>query len=103
VGYPLNQIYRDGELPLDELFTNPDWTVEDEAGLVRNIKGPREFRHTLSTLLNGLITRGFVLLRLGEATEGDPAAEPGTWEHYLAVITPYLDLWAAYRPDVFDR
>lgn len=101
VGYPLNQIYRDGELPLAEIFANPDWTIEDEQGVVRQVKGPREFRHTLSTLLNGLISRGFVLLRFDEAAEGNPDAEPGSWDHYLAVITPYLELWAVLQPDVF--
>jgi SAM-dependent methyltransferase len=98
VGYPLSLPYRDGELPLAELFANPDWTIEDENGVIHQVKGPREFRHTLSTLLNGLIMRGFVLLRFDEAAEGDPAAEPGSWNHYLAVIAPYLDLWLRYQP-----
>jgi SAM-dependent methyltransferase len=103
VGYPLNQPYRDGELPLADVFTNPDWAIEDESGDIRLVKGPREFRHTLSTLLNGLISRGFVLLHFGDTPEGDPEAEPGSWAHYLAVTAQYLDLWAVLRPEVLGH
>lgn len=99
IGYPLNQPYIDGaEIMLEQVFNNPDWEVTDPQGVVRQIKGPREFRHTLSTLLNGLIQRGFVLLHFTEETTPEPTPTLGSWEHYKLVVAPYLSLWAAYRP-----
>jgi SAM-dependent methyltransferase len=101
VGYPLGELYVDGEeIDQERIFTNAAWDVEDENGVIRRIKGPREFRHALSTLLNGLARRGFILLHFVEDHAGDPGATPGTWEHYLGVVVPFLTLWAVYRPDI---
>jgi SAM-dependent methyltransferase len=95
--YPLNRPYVDGgELE----FEDPYWEVWDDDGSSVRVKGPKEFRHTLSTLVNGLIECGFVLLGLWEEESGDPQAEPGTWEHFTAIAPPYLAFWARYRPDV---
>lgn len=97
-GYPLGLPYIDGaEIKLDEVFLNPDWEIEDSQGNVQRIKGPHEFRHSLSRLLNGLIERGFVLRHFGEDSSDDPNPEPGTWQHYLLVAVPYLTLWAQLR------
>jgi SAM-dependent methyltransferase len=97
-GYVLKQPYTDGEVAVDD----PDWTFADEAGVHRRVEGPREFRHTLSTLLNGLVGQGFVLLGAWEGPPvGDINAEPGSWEHFVAIAPPWLTFWAAYRPDVF--
>jgi 2-polyprenyl-3-methyl-5-hydroxy-6-metoxy-1,4-benzoquinol methylase len=98
VGYPLRLPYVDGaEIVQEEAFLNPDWEFEDATGVVQRIKGPREFRHTLSTLLNGLIDRGFRLLHLEEQTGDQPDPIPGSWPHYLLVTAPYLSLWAVYK------
>lgn len=105
-GYQLHLIYQDGEIIPEELFTNPDWDVEDEQGAVRTIKGPREFRHTLSTIFNGLAGRGFCLLGFWEDTGTStgfwekPAEppRPGSWEHYMQVVAPYLNMWFRYQP-----
>ena len=67
---------------------DPYWDVDDGAGVKRRIKGPREFRHTLSTLVNGLIERGFILLGAWEDADGDPNAEPGSWAHFKAIAAP---------------
>jgi SAM-dependent methyltransferase len=97
-GYVLKQPYVDGELAIDD----PDWTFADEAGVHHRVQGPREFRHTLSTLLNGLVEQGFVLLGAWEGPPvGDVNAEPGSWEHFVAIAPPWLTFWTAYRPDVF--
>jgi hypothetical protein len=66
------------------------------------VKGPKEYRHTFSTLLNGLIWQGFVLLGIWEVLNGDLEAEPGSWTHFQAFAPPYLKLWARYRPEVFE-
>lgn len=98
-GYPLGLPYVDGaEIKAEEVFLNPDWEFEDGQGNVRRIKGPHEFRHALSRILNGLIERGFVLRHFAEETGQETDPEPGSWQHYLAVVAPYLSLWAQLRP-----
>ena len=61
---------------------------------------PREYRHTLSTLVSGLIERGFVIRHLSDSTDfsPDPNATPGTWEHFTAIAPPWLTFWALYQP-----
>lgn len=94
-GYPLHLPYVDGG---EVVYEDPEWDVWDEGGQVVRVKGPLEFRHGLGTLVNGLLELGFVLLGLWEALEGDPNAQPGTWDHLQAIAPPYLRLWAEYRP-----
>lgn len=60
-------------------------------------------RYARSPLLNGLTTRGFVLLHFGEETSDEPNPGPGTWQHYLAVTVLYLHLWATYQPTFMTR
>jgi SAM-dependent methyltransferase len=100
--YPLKYPYIDGA---ETTSLNPKWAfwdVETEDGEWIRVEGPREFRHTLGTLLNGLIRRGFVLLGFWEESSGDPLAEPGSWDHYKSFAPPFLRLWAQYRPEVFE-
>ena len=82
-------------------IADPYWEIGYDDGTSTRVKGPREFRHTLSTLVNGLVGRGFVLLGVWEETGDDSHAEPGTWEHLKSIAPPYLTFWACYRPDVF--
>ena len=63
-------------------------------------RGPREFRHTLTAILNGLIRRGFFLLDVHEEPHGDADAEPGSWEHFCSIAPPWLIVWAALRPEI---
>ena len=94
-GYPLRLPYVDGaELWEDD----PYWDVDDGDGASQRIEGPREFRHTLSTVVNGLAELGFVILGMREETGDEEGAEPGTWEHFKAIAPPWLTFWAAYRP-----
>jgi ubiquinone/menaquinone biosynthesis C-methylase UbiE len=96
-GYPLSQPYRDGE----------SMTNQDEAWVYRNadpnrspIPGPREYRHTLATLVNGLVERGFAIRRLsdGPSIWPDLNAEPGTWDHFVAIAPPWLTFLCLYEP-----
>jgi SAM-dependent methyltransferase len=95
-GYPLRYPYLEGGA-----ITSQDepWVFRGERQ-VEPIAGPREYRHALSTLVNGLIAAGFTLARLEEEYLGtpDPHAEPGTTEHFTSVAPPWLRFWAAYRP-----
>lgn len=97
-GYRLWDSYGDGELSI----ADPHWEFTDPDGVERRVRGPREFRHTLTTLVNGMIGLGFALVGVGEygAGEGesDAGAEPRTWEHFKSVAPPYLNFWAVYEP-----
>ena len=90
-GYTLKQPYAQGA---KIIYQDPDWVYERDA-TDKPIPGPQEFRQTLSTLLNGLIQEQFRLLRLEEigAVEANIQAEPGTWDHFTAIIPPWLAFW----------
>jgi SAM-dependent methyltransferase len=89
--YPLKLPYDDGA---EVVWPDPHWDFEDAAGQRQRVEGPREFRHSLSTLVNALLQRRFTLLGLWERPAGDPAAEPGTWAHFERFAPPWLALWA---------
>ena len=63
------------------------------------IRGPREFRHTLATLVNGLIGRGFAIQGMWEGDAGRLDATPGTWGHFQAYAPPWLTIWARLAGD----
>jgi ubiquinone/menaquinone biosynthesis C-methylase UbiE len=94
-GYPLSRHYRDGETVS---YVNEAWVFRGDVP-AEPIAGPREYKHTLSTLLNGLLAAGFALQHLAEEPLGvqDIKAAPGTFEHLIAVAPPWLDFWARKR------
>jgi SAM-dependent methyltransferase len=89
-GYLLKRPYVDGEWTWDDMH----WDIEQTDGTTQRVPGPREFNHTLSTVVNGLIQRGFILKGLWEEELGDPRAAPGTWEHLKSLAPHSLRLWA---------
>ncbi len=95
-GYPLKRPYLDG---MELEFDKPYWEVWTDDGTCLQIEGPREFRHTLSSVVNGLISRSFSLLGIWEETSAEPEATPGTWEHCKLIAPPWLTFWAIYLPD----
>ena len=96
--YPLRNRYVEGEVIYS---TGDEWTFTAPDGSAQRIQGPREFRHSMETLVNGLIELGFVLLRIREGANFDREAnlEPGSWEHLKSVAPPYLGFWWVYRPE----
>jgi ubiquinone/menaquinone biosynthesis C-methylase UbiE len=97
-GYTLRHPYIAGA---ETTYTDESWVYERDKRAGEPIPGPREYRHTLSTLLNGLIEHGFVLLHVSDTKDlhPDPNAEPGTWPHLTAIAPPWLAFWSIYRPD----
>lgn len=92
-GYTLRGIYRDGDA---RTYSDEEWVYHRDTDTV---PPPREYRHTLGTILNGLIAAGFALAHVSE-TESlypDPDAEPGTWAHFTSVVPPWLVFWATKR------
>lgn len=95
-GYPVKQPYISGGQLLSSSAT---WEFEDEQGNPQQIEGPHEFLHTYNTMINSLAQTGFVILGLWEGPAGDPQATPGTWDHLVTIIPPFVGLAAIYRPD----
>jgi len=93
-GYPLSDPYVDGA---QVVAGDPHWDFEDADGTPRRVRGPWEFRHTLGTIVNGLIERGFVIRGIWEHLHGDPDEKPGTWRHFEAIAPPWLTFWATYE------
>ena len=76
------------------VFNQQRWDVTQEDGSTRQLPAPREFNHKLSTVVNTLAGDRFVIVRLDELEAGDLDAEPGSWDHYLAITVPNLAIWA---------
>ena len=95
--YPLHHPYVDGA---QVERANPCWEVWDETGNCQLMKAPRQFRHTLGRVINGLAEQGFIILSLTEDLAEKPDAEAGTWEHFKLIAPPIFSLWCTYRPDV---
>lgn len=87
--------YADGEI----LTSDSHWKVVDEQGVARQIVGPREFRHTLGTLINGLIAAHLQIRGLWEDTNGDAAAQPGSWQHFKTIGAPWITILAQKESD----
>jgi len=86
-GYPLWQPYQDGYLIQTQ---DPHWNFHNQQGKAVKITSPQEYRHTLSTVLNGLIRRNFEMIYFHEEAGTSYDARPGSWEHYQSVAPPWL-------------
>jgi hypothetical protein len=71
--------------------------VKGYDGVNQKIVGPREFRHTLSTLVNGLIENGFTINGLWEDTSDQTDPEPGSWEHFKSIAAPWITFLSTYE------
>ena len=94
-GYPLWRPYADGA---EIHYPDEPW-VFGGAPPVGSINQPREYKHTLGTLINGLIEQGFALQQVieGYLCQPDIAAAPGTMAHVMAIAPPILRFWAIRR------
>ena len=101
-GYALRQPYLDGA-PIqaeDEAWVYRQGDDAGGASRPPSIPAPREYRHTLSTVVNGLAAHGFTIRRLEDmvSTCPDPDAAPGTWDHFVSIAPPWLIVWCSYQP-----
>ena len=99
-GYTIRHRYEDGAMVA---YEDEDWVFGGEDA-PSGVQGPREYRHTLSSLVNGLVECGFLLLRTKEygTDEFDRSADPGTWRHLVSVVPPWIMFWAVSRPEVLS-
>jgi SAM-dependent methyltransferase len=97
-GYPISQQYVDGAHMVSE---DAAWVYRPhDDDTTPAIPPPREYRHTLSTVVNGLTDHGFTIRRLSDQSSifPDLTAEPGTWDHFVAVAPPWLVILCDYQP-----
>ena len=94
-GYTLAHPYAPGALVSGE---DEEWVYEGEPG--RPAAPPREYRHGFGALVGGLAGEGFRILRASEdeSLHPDPSAAPGTWDHFVTVVRPWLTFLARYEP-----
>jgi SAM-dependent methyltransferase len=97
-GYALKRQYVHGA---EITYEDQEW-VYDRSKSVTPIQAPREFRHTLSALVSGLVEQGFMIQHISDYSSFNPDAnaEPGTWVHFVSIAPPWLSFWASYRPDI---
>ena len=72
------------------------WEFDRPDGKAARVLGPREFKHTYSTMINGLVSRGFVILGFFEEVGEDPDAEGGSWQHFTRVMPPWVTFVTRY-------
>ena len=94
-GYLLRGRCIDGE---EVTYYQPTWKIEQDDGSEVELPTPRLFRHNLSTVLNGLASRGFILLHLDEWTREGENPEPGSWIHFTQCSPLFLDTFWQLPP-----
>jgi SAM-dependent methyltransferase len=94
-GYLLNRPFRDGEAIATE---DEVWVHRGGPDVDATIPPPREYRHSLSTLVGGLVEHGLSILRVSDMPGiwPDPNAEPGTWDHFVSIAPPWLTFWCEH-------
>lgn len=98
-GYLIRYPYQQGRESLDQT-----WDVTAPDGSTERVAGPREFLHTISTIVSGPAQNGLRLLALHEQLEeadGQPAETepiPGTWEHLINFMPFYISSWWKKEP-----
>jgi SAM-dependent methyltransferase len=93
-GYCLRDPYIGGA---EVNYADEGWVVE---GAENAIPPPREYRHTLGTVIGTLTEFGFVVYAVKEYSHGQPEAEPGSWAHFTSCAPPWIRFWCVLRPDV---
>ena len=90
-GFLLSQLYIDGA---QVTYADPYWRFADPEGKTHKVQGPKEYRHSLSTIMNSLVSNGFRIIGFWETVGTEPNPEIGSWEHFMKVAPPWLTIWA---------
>jgi SAM-dependent methyltransferase len=94
--YEIKSFYEQGE---ELQYEDEAWVFPPDS-ITPKPSGPREYRQLLSTLLNGLRASGFSLLHL-EEIGGTQRSDliPGEWDHFMAVLPPWLSFYTRLDPE----
>lgn len=95
-GYLLKHPYLSGA---EISYEDQEWVYNQSAN--EPILKPKEYRHSLSILINGLTNLGFIIKHFSDSLDihPDENAEPATWDHLAAYAPPWLDFWTVYQPN----
>lgn len=95
-GYLLKEPYINGA---KISYTDQNWVYNRDEH--KPVPKPIEYRHTLSTVLNGLSENNFIIFHVSDNSDmyPDENAEPGTWDHFVAFAPPWFSVWAFHRPE----
>jgi ubiquinone/menaquinone biosynthesis C-methylase UbiE len=90
--YEIKSLYQQGQ---PTQYQDEAWVFPPSSTASRP-PGPQEYRQLLSTLINGLIEETFDLLHINEETgdSGTNVLVPGEWQHFTAVMPPWLSFLA---------
>jgi ubiquinone/menaquinone biosynthesis C-methylase UbiE len=90
--YPVRLPYEEG-LPVH--YRYDQWIFHDQSGQKREVPAPQEFKHTISTIINGLVERGLRILHFEELQLPEKGAtfSPGDWDHYRQHAAPWFGIW----------
>jgi SAM-dependent methyltransferase len=88
--YPVQEFYVNGA---KMMLGEAPWDIDHPVNGHCRLKGPHEFRHTLSTIINTQIALGLRILGIWEEPLGDQDAAPGTWDHFCAITPPFMVVW----------
>jgi SAM-dependent methyltransferase len=94
-GYTLSSPYAGGAVVQGE---DEGWVYE--GGAPDPAPPPREYRHGFAALVGGMAEAGFRILRASEdeSLDPDPDATPGTWDHFVTVVRPWLTFLSRREP-----
>jgi ubiquinone/menaquinone biosynthesis C-methylase UbiE len=94
-GYVLKEPYS---TKAEITYADQDWIYNKNKS--EPIPQPKEYRHSLSDLINGLINLGFVIRHISDSESINPElkSEPGSWDHFVAYAPPWLSVLAVYQP-----
>jgi len=99
VGYTIKLPYED---ETETTYPDQEW-VYDRVQSEGPIQEPKEYRQTLSRIINGLIKEGFILDYFSEIKSDDPESLPGTWGHFADVAPPWIEFMWYYYPNILQR
>jgi len=98
-GYVIRQPYIQGA---EITYPDEEWVFRDNPEARKEIRWPREYRHTLGDLLNGLVENKLVVIKAQERGSDtlNLNAEPGDWDHFTSFLPPWLCFWVLHRPEI---
>lgn len=90
--YPLKKQYLNGA---EIGYKDEDWVFRGKKSPLK-INPAKEYRHTLSAIINGLVEQGFTIMGLEEECLGEPDfnSKPGTNNHFSSIAPPWLIIWS---------
>lgn len=101
-GYVLKTPYEDGA---PYISPDPDWVYARSSKPLPDVREAHLYRHTLANTLNSLLGLGFSLVHVSDSKHiyPDANAQPGTWDHFVAVAPVYLGYWLRYQPETAPK